>query len=278
MFNIVQPNGDSPGPFTLQKPAVASVWCQDASAYLRSPGTPDLHLKRAAFERRTYKKCVTCITVYAALPGRFPFLCQVSKGSEEAFLLAIRPVVLNLKGWIVIYTMYVNFIHETSFVKRCLFKRFELKNQKEPTRTCCSQGAKSASKWNRSIFTASGTGNMRLIHQFKSTLEQWIRQNSLTSPTSYHDKVPVTLFYKYPRNAQGNCTHRPTQLPRFLYFQLILPCTEQRESENRTARRISVRTASQSCHKHSWNITSKNLPFWACCLDIRITQSSAPCG
>ena len=168
--------------------------------------------------------------------------------------------------------------HETSFVKRFLFKRFELKNQKEPTRTCCSQGAKSASKWNRSIFTASGTGNMRLIHQFKSTLEQWIRQNSLTSPTSYHDKVPVTLFYKYLRNAQGNCTHRPTQLPRFLYFQLILPCTEQRESENRTARRISVRTASQSCHKHSWNITSKTLPFWACCLDIRITQSSAPCG
>lgn len=57
-----------------------------------------------------HKRCVTRITVYAALPGRFPFLSQVSKGSEEAFLLAIRPVVLNLKGWIVIYTMYVNFM------------------------------------------------------------------------------------------------------------------------------------------------------------------------
>lgn len=195
MFNILQPNGDSPGPFTLQKPAVASVWCQDASAYLRSPGTPDLHLKCAAFERRKYKKCVTCITVYAALPGRFPFLSQVSKGSEEAFLLAIRPVVLNLKGWIAIYTMYVNFMRlrlSNVFFSKGLNWRI----RRSPREHAAVKVPNLLRNETDQSLRPQELATWDWFINSKALLEQWIRQNSLTSPTSYHDKVPVTLFYK----------------------------------------------------------------------------------
>ena len=192
-----------PWTLTFQKPAVASSWCQDTSAYLRSPGTPDLHLKRAALKQMFHMSHVSLFMLFSQ--EEFAFLRQVSKGSEEAFLLAILPVVLNLKGWVVIYTMYVNFMRLR--LPNVLFFRqvWIEESEEDEENTCCSRsrcqicfemkqvnlyGLRNVQKANLQI------GDMRLIDQFKSTVEQCIRQNSLTSPTTYHDKVPVTLFHK----------------------------------------------------------------------------------
>ena len=104
---LVQLTGDSPGPLPF-KNQLSHLRDARIPAHISDHQALLICTSSVAFKQMFHMSRVSLFMLFSL--EEFAFLRQVSKGSEEAFLLAIRPVVLNLKGWVVIYTMYVNFM------------------------------------------------------------------------------------------------------------------------------------------------------------------------